>query len=553
MEVDIATPEQPKQEATRGGFDGASRLSRELALWGPALKSADSDLLRVKDTLDARSIDMQANDGYINNGIQTYRDSIVGGLYRLNAKPMYKLLGLSETWAEEFQEFVEELFLVYAESPDCWVDASGTNTLTGLIRLAVGQSVVVGESVATAEWLRDSRRPYKTAVQMIDPARLSNPDGQDDDKFLRKGVRIDRYGKPVTYYFREALPNDYLDAEGGWRWREVDARKPWGRKMVLHYFEQQRVGQSRGIGDLVSVLKECKMTKKFSDVVLQNAVLNASFAAVLESDLPPAEAFEAIGGGAAGVNKWAAEYLAAVAAYTGESPSMHIDGARIAHTYPGTKLKIQNVGQPGGVGTNFQDALLRHIAAGLGLSYEEFSRDFTKTNYSSARAAMGQTWKLMLGRKKLIADPFATDIYRLWFEEALNRGDFRKVMPRNAPNFYEGMNKDFYTNCTWIGAPRGQIDELKETQAALARIKGGLSTYEVECARFGADFREVFRQRQREEKMKKEMGLVFEQEGAGGTMDAGGGAADESPKGVKTKQPQPESPEQESEDADSED
>jgi lambda family phage portal protein len=192
---------------------------------------------------------------------------------------------------------------------------------------------------------------------------------------------------------------------------------------------------------------------------------------------------------------------------------MKIDGVSIPHAYPGTKLKLQNAGQPGGIGTNFEASLLRNIAAGLGLSYEEFSRDFTQTNYSSARAAMGQTWKMMQARKKSAADAFATDMYRLWFEEAYNRGEFAQFLPENAPSFYDGMNKDFYTNCTWIGASRGQIDELKETQAALKRIEGGLSTYEVECARFGDDFREVFRQRQREKAMMDEMGLSFNTSG----------------------------------------
>lgn len=554
MTVEIIEHEQPKATATHGGFDGASRIDRSLATWSPPIQSADSAILRAKDTLDARSIDLDANDGYIHNGVQTYRDSIVGGLYRLNAKPMFeafRVKELDDVWAEEFQNFVELQFTAWAESPECWVDASRKNTLTDLVRLAVGLSVTVGESVSTAEWLRDSLRPYKTAIQMIDPARLSNPEGRCDDQYLRKGVHIDKFGAAHAYSFRESFQNDPMYTFGAWRWRTVNARKPWGRKMVLHYFEQQRVAQSRGIGDLVSVLKECRMTKKYSDVVLQNAVLNASFAAVLESDLPPLEAFETIGGTPAdAVATWSAKYLQQVAAYTGESPNMHIDGVRIPHAYPGTKLKLQNVGQPGGVGTGFEESLLRHIAAGLGLSYEEFSRDFTKTNYSSARAAMGQTHKLMQGRKKTAADGFATDVYRLWFEEALNAGVFKDVLPRNAPNFYEGMNKDFYTACTWIGAPRGQIDELKETQAALQRVAGNLSTLEVECARFGSDWREVLRQRKREQKLIDALGLLPTMvPGGGGTMDAGGGAADEAPKGTKQKQPKPSS----GEDSDAED
>lgn len=508
-------------------FGGASRTSRELAMWQTPTRSADSALLREKDTLDARSYDLERNDGYISNGIQTYKDSVVGGLYRLNARPKYKRLGLDSLWAVEFQTNVEALFSAYAESPDNWVDASRHNTLTGLVRLAVALSVTAGESVATAEWIRRTNRPYNTAIQLIDPFRLSNPDGKSDGPFLRKGVHLDRFGAPLKYSFRESIPNEYF-GEDMWRWKDVDAYKSWGRKMVIHCFEQKRVGQNRGIGDIVSVMKETKMTAKYADTVLQNAVLNASFAAILESDLPPVEAFDSLGADS-GMTTWAAQYLAGATAYSGESPNMHIDGVRIPVAYPGTKLNLKNAGQPGGVGTGFEQSLLRHIAAGLGLSYEEFSRDFTQTNYSSARAAMGQTKKLMMGRKKFTADAFATDVYRLWFEEALARGDFNSFMPRNAPNFYERMNKDFYTTCSWIGAPNGQIDELKETEAALLRIEGGLSTYEKECAGFGEDYRDVFEQKFREMQEMKALGLDFTVK-KGGTKDAGGNAENESPK-----------------------
>ncbi len=518
----------PKVTA-EGGFDGASRLSRELAMWSSPIRSADGALLRDKDTLDARSTDLERNDGYITNGVQTFKDSIVGNQYRLNARPKFRALGLTDEWAEKFQERAETMFTAYAESPECWVDASRHNTLTGLVRLAVALGVTVGESVSTVEWIRQVGRPYNTAIQMIDPLRLSNPDGNSDTQFLRKGVLMDRYGAPISYNFRESLPNEYFGSDL-YRWKTVKAYKPWGRKMVMHYFEQKRVAQSRGIGVLVSVLKEIKMTKKYSDVVLQNAVLNASFAAVLESDLPPVDAFDSIGGDS-GMNSWAAEYLASVAAYTGESPNMHLDGVRIPVAYPGTKLHIQNAGQPGGVGTNFEQSLLRHIAAGFGLSYEEFSRDFTQTNYSSARAAMGQTKKLMIAFKKYTADAFATDVYRLWFEEALGAGHFDDMMPKNAPNFYEGMNKDYYTNCTWIGAASGQIDELKETEAAALRVKSGFSTWEKECANFGEDYRDVFAQRAREQKMQESLNLVFDLGSKTGTKDAGGNAANESPRG----------------------
>lgn len=531
-----------------GGYAGASRISRELATWTSPLRSADGHILREKDTLDARSMDIERNDGYVRHGINTHKDSIVGANYRLSLKPNARLLGLDDVWSEEFQQYVEMWWAALAESPDCWIDASRHNTFTDMVRLNVALSVVVGENVSVAEWIREGNRPFNTAIQMIDPIRLSNPDGKSDSTFLRKGVQMDRYGAPKVYHFREAIPSDYFESDM-WRWKAVDAYKPWGRKMVIHHFEQQRVAQSRGIGSLVSVLEDTKMSKKYSKMVLQNAVLNASYAAALESDLPTADAFESISGDS-GLNTWISTYLEGLAAFTGESPNTHIDGVRIPHLYPGTKLKLQNVGQPGGVGTSFEESLHRRTAAGLDLSYEEYTGDFTKTNYSSFRAAAGQTFKTMQGRKKKSADAFATDVFRLVFEEALNAGVFKDVLPKKAPNFYDGMNKDHYTNCKWIGASRGQVDELKETSAALARIAGGLSTYEIECARFGEDYREVFKQKAAEAKIISTMGLVFDMGSKStGNKDAGGNAENESPKGVENNDPEAEKTGEEDDDS----
>jgi capsid protein len=144
------------------------------------------------------------------------------------------------------------------------------------------------------------------------------------------------------------------------------------------------------------------------------------------------------------------------------------------------------------------------------LSYEEFSKDYTKTNYSSARASMGQTWKYMQGRKKLVADRFATMVYLLWLEEEINAGNVPLPRGFTLDTFYsDPVMREALTSCDWIGASRGQIDEMKETQSALMRIKGGLSTHEQECARLGQDYRRVFKQLSREQRLAESLSLTF--------------------------------------------
>lgn len=492
-----------------GGLDGAERTSRELFRWNPSVISPDQQINPVKDMADARARDSVQNDGYAMGAIYTHRDSIVGGQFRLNAQPDYETLGADEAWSEEFQRIVEARFNLMADSPRNWLDASGANNFTGLVRLAVGGFLMTGEVLATAEWIKGKGRPCSTAVQMVSPHRLSNPDGRSDDRFLRRGVKRDFYGRAEGYWFRSAMASEIFD-ERAWQWRYVPATKSWGREQVIHIIEQLQPGQTRGVADMVSVLKQMRMTKKFQDVTLQNAVVNATYAAAIESDLPKEMVFGAMGAGQGGFSDMLGQYMGALSKYVGGTDNISIDGVKMPHLFPGTKLALKPMGTPGGVGTGFEESLLRHVAAALGLSYEQFSRDYSKTNYSSARASMTETWKFMQSRKKIVADRFATTIYSLWLEEEINAGNIPLPPGKGPESFYDPIFREAYSACDWIGASRGQIDEMKETQAAILRIKSGLSTYEKEAARLGEDFRRIFRQRAREERMMGELGLSFD-------------------------------------------
>lgn len=520
LNMQLATPANPRrvkiapagsteQTAMGGGLQGAERTSRETLAWNPTMRSPDQVINYAKPLADARGKDMVQNDGYAMGAVNIHKDSIVGATYRLNAQPNWRVLGADEAWAEEFQQHIESRFNLLAESEHCWLDAAGMNTFTGMIRLAVGGFVFTGEVLATAEWKREAARPLRTAIQLVSPDRLSNPDGMPDDRQWRRGVRKDRYGKPLDYAIRNAYPTEDYD-DKAYTWKIVPAFKPWGRRQVLHIIEQLMPDQSRGIAEMVSALKQMRMTKSFQEVTLQNAVINASFAAAIESELPPDIVYQNLGG--ANQGSWmdtVAQYMEALHGYLGGANNIKIDGAKIPHLFPGTKLNMTPMGTPGGVGTSFEDSLLRNIAASLGVSYEEFSRDYSKVSYSSARTSMVNTWRFMQSRKKAVADRMASAIYALVLEEEINAGNVPLPPGKTWRHFYEPLMKEAYTACTWIGASRGQIDELKETQAAILRIKSGMSTYEIEVAKLGLDYREVFEQRAREEGIIKAKGLAF--------------------------------------------
>lgn len=503
--------------------DGSKTLG-DLAMWRPALRSADADILPEKNTIDARARDTIRNDALVASGATIWKDSIVGALYMLNARPnSLVLFGKDDdTWEEEFQAEVEAKFSLWAESPKHWVDSRGIGTLTDIVRLAVGVYVAGGEVTGLADWLPAAGRPYRSAFQMVDSDRLSNPADYrvGNYPYMRNGVEVDKKGRPLAYWFRNSHPSegpfhDYGDLERH-KWTRIPANRPWGRDNVLHIFEQMRPEQSRGISILTSALTEMRYTKNFRKTQLQKAVIAATYAAAFEAELPD-DVVGALGAGNAAdgnpTTQWMLDYLSAVQEYSGGAKNLHIDGASIPILPPGTKLNLQNPGAQGPDDAAFMENLLRYIAAALNLSYEQFSRDYSKTNYSSARASIGEAWKAMQSQKRMVADRVANFIYRLWLEEAINRNELESLKRANVPNFYEGLNAEAYSQADWIGAGRGMIDPLKETQADKLALSAGLTTKEAVIARReGGDWRRTAKQikRELENDRKLEIPSVYE-------------------------------------------
>ncbi len=322
-----------------------------------------------------------------------------------------------------------------------------------------------------------------------------------------------------------------LDADWAAAWAyDVDKHSDAGRRLsfagrlgpraqVIHVYDQEYPGQTRGKGGFTSVLKRVKKLDRYEDVTLEAAVVNSMYAAVIESDL--ASAMDAIGG------TDVAEYVKQVHAFNKGSP-LEFDGVKIPHLFPGEKLNLPRPGQPTDTFAPFEDAFLRHFAAGTNLSYEQLARDYSKTNYSGARAGLEQAWRFFQGRRDLIGGEYATQEYALWLEEAIDRGDVE--IPPGAPDFYAA--KTAWVRCQWIGPAKGNIDPLKDAKGDALLHDYGVKTLERWCAEQGVDWEENLEQKAREIKRTRELeaqyGIEFDREAAKAVMGAAEPAETES-------------------------
>ncbi len=489
----------------RSAHVSGDRFIRELSMWLPMLKSADSEWLPDRNLTVARTRDLVRNHGFASGAVQAQLDTMIGSGLRLAAKPDYRTLGQSADWAREWSREVERQFWLWAYDINNECDVTRTVQFPGLIGQATRSFLTDGDIFAVVEFLPDRR--YATAINIIDPDRVSNPHGASDSDTLRGGVELDRFGAPLAYHIRQSHPHDVGVYGARLEWNVVPRLTSFGRPQVIHVFDRQRANQHRGKGLFTPILAKLKMLDTYQKAELESAVINTLYAMVISSEYPHTEVAEAMG-----MHKGPDGQLQTVTPlkqYLNDKTDWHQvqnivhDGVKVPHLFPGEELKAVAPEHPQSQFAAFADAVLREIAAGLNMSWEQITRDYSKTNYSSARASMLEAWRFVLSRRTIIGQRLATPIYRLWLEEAIDRGDID--LPRGAPAFDEAITA--YTKCNWQGPKREQIDPLRETKADASKLQLNLTTLEELCAVDGRDWEEVLEQRAREQQKLAELGL----------------------------------------------
>lgn len=476
-------------KAHGAAHQGASLDVRDLATWQPTRGSADADLLPELGLLTARSRDLARNTDVAAGAFQTMVDNVVGTGLRLASTPDYRLLGKDKAWAEDWSNTVESHWRTYANSTTC--DASGTMTLSGLSALAFRAALMSGDAVGLPLWLPRPGERWATRIQLIEADRLSNPNDAPDSATLRGGVEIDNFGAPIAYHIRRAHPGDWYVGWGSpaFAWERIPATTAWGRRRVLHALERERPGQTRGKPLLAPVLRRFKVLDRYETAELQAAVVNAMIAAFIQTPMEQESIVELFHGDQAA-------YLDARG-----KQAVQLEGGGIFPLFPGDTLAPFTPSRPASAFGPFTETVLRQIAAGINIPYELLMKDFSKTNYSSARAALIEAWRFFRGRREWLSQNWMTPIYELWLEEAVNAGIIE------APGYYE--HRAAYARCRWIGPGRGWVDPVKEAQAAQIRMDAGLSTLEAECSEQGLDWEEVLEQQATENARRRELGLAI--------------------------------------------
>lgn len=501
MPVLIDTNGQPLRRASvtpspySAAYQAADMTAQDLMGWAPGLGSADSDLLPERRAMVARFRDIARNDAWLGGALRREIDIVIGGELRLQATPDWRALGITREQAAEVAQQIEAEYRRFSGDQLRRFDLARRLTMGQRDRLAYHHWQLDGEILDIAHWRPERGGRYATCFQLIDPDRLSNPMSQPDTRDMRAGVELDEDGVPVAYHIERAHPADPWPDARQLEWERVEAETGWGRPQVIHMFDVERSDQTRGKPE-ASVIKAVKMLQHYSNMEMQAAVVNAVFAAFIESPFDQDLITQRLG-------------MQQVSAYQDMRRQFHeernysLAGVRIPRLFPGEKFNFSAAARPAGGFGPFMETFLRYIAAGTGQTYMQVAQDWSKANYSSARAALLDVWRTIWAKRTLFCTRYKGPQLLCFLEEAIDRGYV--TLPAGAPGFYEAP--EAWARCRWIGPGRGYVDPTKEATAAEMRLANNTSTLEAECADQGLDWEEVLEQRAREQARMHTLGL----------------------------------------------
>jgi len=449
----------------------------------------DAEIGPGRARITARSRDLVRNNGWAAGAVSKEVDSIIGGNFRPFCKPDWRALGLDPEWAREFKDQVEARWRSYSEDPRKLADVTRSQTVPQMLATAYRCYLIEGEAIGIVGWKKT--RPTHTVLRLVDPELLSNPMDAPDTQFQRGGIDLTRDGAAWAYEFRQSHPNATWVHGEQFAWKRIRREGRTGRAQVVHFYDKQRDGQTRGVSRMAPIVERLRMEDHYSKVELQAAVINAVLAAFIKSPMGP----DAMDDMFSGEDTKAFLEMQSERGKFYDKNRIRLGGSRVTMLYPNDEIGMVQTARPAAQFAEFEAAVLRHVASGLGISYEQLASDWSKTNYSSARAAMIEIWRGWTTRRTAFAQGFCQPFFMAWLEEQIMDGHID--LPPNAPDFY--ANWAAYARAKWIGPGKGFVDPVKEAQAAAMRVALGMSTLEEEAAELtGTDFADNIEQIGRE-------------------------------------------------------
>lgn len=313
--------------------------------------------------------------------------------------------------------------------------------------LGIREMVTAGEGIWRKVPPTDPRVPF--SILPLDAEWLADDvtENSTTDLTIAAGMGLDRYGCPVRYFLRNP------ESEG--------SPDPVAAKDIVHFFERRRPVQHRGEPWFTPLIETLMQERDLVDAELEAAVNTAALGIVIESDMPEDDG---------------------AVSDDGYDPVNDVGLRSVVRMFPGEKVHAFSHQRPSQQIAPFRQMLRGDIAAALRIPQRFLDRDVSRANYSSMRADMIDTERLLAP-------------VREWYGRQTIGRIYEMLAPSIAAQLGVPM---FRTEYRLVPDEQPYIDPQKDVLAAANAVNADLSTLEHEVGKRGGDWKQVEEQRQRE-------------------------------------------------------
>ncbi|MGE3667818.1 MAG: phage portal protein [Steroidobacteraceae bacterium] len=442
------------------GYD-ANQVGRRAAHWKAGGGSANSETIPALTRVRNRSRDMVRNNPYARSAIQKLVARSIGT--GIVARPP---ASVRNVWKEfvEVADFEEQL------------DLYGLQSLAGRTVFESGECLL--------RRIRGTRASRPLQIQVLEPDYLDDMKfgAQANGNFVIGGIEISQDGRRQGYWLYDHHPGDTVQLSKTWQSRRVPAAD------ILHVYEKDRPGQLRGMPRLTTSLMRLRDVDEYQDAVMMRKKIEACYTAFVTGGNPDATVVDGD-------------------RVTTDAANRRIETLSPGMIFYGSDGQEITFGSPGAISKDeYTTDQLHAIAAGIGVTYEQLTGDYSEVTYLSARAAQLELRELVEMFRWISFIPMACNGIWRWFLDA----------------YYTAgrLRTDTYP-AEWTAPAFPWIDPSKDVTAAKAEVSGGLTSLSAQIRARGEDPETVFREIADERKKLKELGVKLD------TTSAAGGAGDD--------------------------
>lgn len=452
----------------------SSRLSGGLAMSSSANAELRSSLQALRD----RSRQLVRDSAYAKRARKIVVDNVIGT--GIGMQPAVR--GTRGELRKTVNDAITEAWWEWARPENC--HTGGKLHFVDLERLVMGQVFDAGEVLIRLHPRAAGDSEIPLSLEVIEPERLADqiePSAIAPENKCVQGIEVNAFYRPVRYWLRRLHPGEMRTGM-----REIDQVEGVPASQIIHLHLVDRWPQVRGEPWMHAVIRKLADIDGYTEAEIVAARAASMYFGMIETDEET---------GALGEEQEDGTY------------ELPLEPGMVEKLKPGEKLNFVNPNRPNAALDPFLRYMLREMAAGVGVSYESLSRDYSQSNYSSSRLALLEdrdNWRALQG---WVIRMFRDRLHRAWLQQA------------TASRAVPGLTfAEFATDPKKFAAvsfkPRGWnwVDPTKEVAAYKEAVKAGFTTVADVVAQTagGLDLEEVLEQRRRELDEMDELDLVFD-------------------------------------------